>query len=150
MKTISLFKVSGFISVILGLLVGLCSCFDNSSNEEKEEIPLVSSAEFKDGGAYGSVLSITEEYGNINTEFIESDIKTLGIENASTFLLKYEMNAYEVHLGENYDVVPEGNWIALWRDGRLRIARNLENAAITLGCKEGDILFIKAKVGNEE
>ena len=60
------------------------------------------------------------------------------------------MNAYEVHLSENYDDVPEGNWIALWRDGRLRIARNLENAAITLGCKEGDILFIKAKVGNEE
>ena len=90
MKTISQFKVSGFISVILGLLVGLCSCFGNSSNEEKEEIPLVSSAEFKDGGAYGNVLSITEEYGNINTEFIKSDIKTLGIENASFFLLKYE------------------------------------------------------------
>lgn len=150
METKSLSKVCGIISVSLGFLIGLCSCFGAPPDENKDEIPLVSSAEFKDGGAYGSVLSITEEFGNINTEFIESDIKTLGIEPDSLFLLKYEMNVFEVYLGENYDDVGEGDWIALWRDGRLRIARNLDNAAMTLGCKEGDILFIRAKIGNEE
>jgi S-adenosylmethionine hydrolase len=150
MDTRSLSKICGIISVNLGFLIGLCSCSDTPPNENKEEIPLVSSAEFKDGGAYGSVLSITEEYGNINTEFIESDLKMLGIEPDSSFLLKYKMNVFEVHLGENYDDVGEGDWIAIWRDGRLRIARNLDNAAMKLGCKEEDILFVGAKIGNEE
>lgn len=148
MNTVPLFRVSVLISVSLGILIGLCGCFVTLPHEKKEEIPLVSTVEFKDGGAYGSLLSITAEYGNINTEFIESDIKALGIVSESHFILKYEMNVFEVFLGDSYDEVPQGLWVALWRGGRLRIARNLENAAITLGCKEGDKLFIKRKNGN--
>ena len=143
MERSPLFRISGLITVSSGILIWMCGCLVTLPGGEREKNLIVSLTEFKDGGGYGRVLSIGSEYGNINTEFTESDIKTLGIEANSYFRVKYNINVYEVYLGENYDDVPEGNWVALWRDGRLRIARNLENAAQTLGCKKDEILFIQ-------
>ena len=45
----------------------------------------VSSAEFVEGGAYTKIESISSTYGNINTEFIESDLQQLGISSQNPF-----------------------------------------------------------------
>jgi hypothetical protein len=102
-----------------------------------------SSAEFVEGGAYTKIESISSTYGNINTEFIEGDLLQLGISAKTRFQVRYGAQIFTVLLATTYGDVPRGEWVAfLTAEGRLRIARNHENAAKTLGCKEGDKIFI--------
>ncbi len=137
-----IFKLSAVLFFLAAIIIPSSEEKGDKSTVELE--PLVSVAEMKDGGAYGKVLSISSEFGNINTEFIDSDLKALGIEPESYFRMKYNKFSVKVFFGKNYSDVPNGDWVALWRDRRLRIARNSENAAQTLGCQEGDKLFIEA------
>ncbi len=103
----------------------------------------VSSAEFVEGGAYTKIESISSTYGNINTEFIEGDLQQLGISSKTRFQVSYGEQTFTVLLATTYGDVPRGEWVAfLTAEGRLRIARNYENASKTLGCKEGDKIFI--------
>ena len=101
-------------------------------------------AEFKDGGAYGQINSLSEGFGNLDTDLLESDLDKLGITQGSSFGLTHKETTVNVLMGTTYSDVPRGEWVALLnRDGTLRIARNLENAGETLGAKAGDRLFIK-------
>ena len=104
---------------------------------------VVSSAEFNDGGAYTRVANITSDYGNINTQFIAADLQTLAIAAKTHFQIQFGERTFRVLLATTYGDVTRGEWVAfLTAEGRLRIARNFENAAQTLGCEEGDEIFI--------
>ncbi len=100
--------------------------------------------ELKDGGAYGQIKSLSEGFGNLDTDLLSSDLAKLGITEGSRFALTHKETTVDVVMGTTYSDVPRGGWVALLnRDGTLRIARNLENAGETLGAKAGDRLFIK-------
>jgi pimeloyl-ACP methyl ester carboxylesterase len=104
----------------------------------------VSSAEFRDGGTYGRIREISQSYGNLYTDLVESDLSKLGIIKGSSFTVSHGDDTVTVMLGASYSDVPRGDWIGLFNsEGLLQIARNFENAARTLGCRQGDGLFIR-------
>ena len=112
---------------------------------------LVSSAEFSEGGAYTQVTNITSDYGNIDTQFTAEDLQTLAIAAKTHFQIQFEGRTFRVLLATTYGDVKRGEWVAFVRaEGRLRIARNYENAAQTLECEEGDkILILPDTTGKE-
>jgi S-adenosylmethionine hydrolase len=106
--------------------------------------PAVSLAEFRDGGAYGRISEISQSYGNLYTDLVQSDLSKLGIIMGSVFTVTHGDSTVNVLLGTTYSDVPRGDWVGLFNsEGLLQIARNFENAAKTLGCRHGDSLFIK-------
>ena len=117
--------------IVLLLFILLPGCAANQS-----------SLTYKDGGAYGRVTSITEDFGNLVTEISPAAMQTLGITRKAYFQMKFKNKAYKVYWGKDYGDVPKGKWIAVEREDRIRLARNLENAAKTLNCKVGDQVFI--------
>jgi pimeloyl-ACP methyl ester carboxylesterase len=103
-----------------------------------------STARFEHGGIYTKIAGISDEFGNLYTEIIEADLITRRIEPESYFSLHFKDTPFKVYYGATYSDVPRGQWVALLtREGNLKIARNLENAAETLGAREGDTLFIE-------
>jgi hypothetical protein len=109
-----------------------------------EPLPHVAStATFADGRAYASVLSLSEEFGNIYTAFVDSDLERLGISRGDYFTFGRDDKTFRVLLGKTYSDVPRGQWVAFFEDdASLKVARNLENAAATAGCAAGDTVFI--------
>ena len=103
-----------------------------------------SSALFKDGGAYAVIKYIHPAYGNMHIDFIEKDLKKLGIQKRTSFKLTFKNKQFKVFWGDAYGEVPKGEWIAfVTANGILEIARNFENAGKTLGCKVNDKIYIK-------
>ena len=103
----------------------------------------LSTAEFKDGGAYSKVIRIHPTYGNVDTEFTPADLEKLGIAKGEIFTVGFGDKKYKVLLGTTFKDVPKGEWIAFFKeDGLLKIARNFDSAVDLLGCKEGDKIFI--------
>ena len=101
-------------------------------------------AVFKDGGAYSKVIRVHPKYGNIDTELVPSDIEKLGINKGDTFTVHFEKKSFKIYLGITFSDVSKGEWIAFFKeDGLLKIARNHDSAAKLLGCKEGNMVFIK-------
>jgi len=87
----------------------------------------------------GVVRAIMSDYGNIDTSFEPADLQSIGVAKGDTFTVGFGDKEFEVYLGDTYSDVPRGDWVAfITADGKLRIARNFENAAQTLGVKEGD------------
>lgn len=102
-----------------------------------------SSALFKDGGAYAVIKYIHPAYGNMHFDFIETDLKKLGIQKGTSFKLTFKDKQVNVFWGDAYGDVPKGEWIAfVTANGILEVARNFENAGKTLGCKVGDKIYI--------
>lgn len=99
---------------------------------------------FKDGRAYAKVTGFSPAYGNTYTEFVTSDLNRLGVKKGDMFTVGLGKKEYPIKLGATYGDVPRGDWVAFFEaDGFLKIARNFANAAETLGCKEGDMIFLK-------
>jgi pimeloyl-ACP methyl ester carboxylesterase len=108
-----------------------------------------SSALYKEGGAYAVVKYIHPVYGNMNINFIEKDLKKLGIQKRTSFKLTFKDKQVSVFWGDAYGDVPKGEWIAfVTANGTLEVARNFENAGKTLGCKVGDKIFIPHGMGD--
>ncbi|MEJ2131185.1 MAG: SAM-dependent chlorinase/fluorinase [Gammaproteobacteria bacterium] len=96
-------------------------------------------------GIAAQVESISEEYGNVNTTVTWEQVLELGLEPGSTFTIRFGDKTFQVTLGTTYGDVERGEWIGLITDtGILRLARNFENAAQTLGCEVGDTITISA------
>ncbi len=92
----------------------------------------------------GMVRAINPEWGNIDTDFVSSDLERLGITKGVIFTVQFEDKSFEVMMATTYDDVPQGEWVAfITPEGFLRIARNVENAVKLLGCKQGDSIVIK-------
>ncbi len=89
------------------------------------------------------VRQVTVEYGNIDTDFNRHGIVELGIQPHETFAVSVDGRRVTVKFASTYSDVPEGAWVAfINEDDRLRLARNLANAAETLGVVEGDTIRI--------
>ncbi len=106
--------------------------------------PPASVAQFHDGGASAAITRVDAVYGNFNTKFVASDLEKLGLRKGSKFALIFDGRTVEVLYGTTYSDVARGEWVAFMEaDGYLKIARNFENAAAILGCKESDQTFIQ-------
>jgi S-adenosylmethionine hydrolase len=94
--------------------------------------------------ASGMVRAINPEWGNIDTDFVSSDLERLGITKGVIFTVQFKDKSFKVMMATTYDDVQQGEWVAfITPDGFLRIARNVESAAKLLGCKQGDSIVIK-------
>ena len=101
---------------------------------------------FKDGGAYGTVTRVELPFGNLDTSFVESDVRSIGIAPGDTFHVRCRDKAVDIVLGSNFGDVPRGEWVAVFSlQDTLRIARNFASAAEASGCKAGDSLFISKR-----
>ena len=91
----------------------------------------------------GKVIAISQDYGNLDTSFVPDDLKRLGIKPGDSFQVGFSDKRFDVYLGQAYSDVPKGDWVAFFTQaGNLRIARNLDDAAKTLGVKQGDALTL--------
>lgn len=103
-------------------------------------------AVFRDGGAYGSVLRVELPFGNIDTSFVESDLRSIGIVAGASFQLRCRDKTVDILLGSTFGDVARGEWVAFFSpQGTLKIARNFADAAQASGCKPGDGLFISKR-----
>jgi len=89
--------------------------------------------------ARGTILLITEDFGNMDTSISEAELDELGISFGGSFDLTHKGTTVSVHFGFTYSDVPEGEWVSFINEtAKLRIARNYENAAMTLKASVGD------------
>ena len=96
------------------------------------------------------VVSISEEYANINTDISKKRLASIGIEVGSRFTAHFENQKIKALLGKDYSDVSRGDWIALIEeDGTLQLAISFGNAATKIGCAAGDTLYIESPTGNE-
>ncbi len=104
---------------------------------------LNSSAEFVGDTAINSIISISENHGNIFSGFVAADLQRLGISINSHFQLTLGTQTVRVFWGTNYHDVGLGEWVAfISADDSLMIARNTDNACATVSCKTGDPLIL--------
>jgi S-adenosylmethionine hydrolase len=102
------------------------------------------SAIYDRSSASGMVIAINPEWGNVDTDFVYSDLERLGITKGVIFTVQFKDKSFKVMMASTYDDVQQGEWVAfITAEGFLRIARNVESAANLLGCKPGDRIIIK-------
>ena len=96
------------------------------------------------------VVSISQEYANINTDVDEEELAALGIVRGTQFTATLGQERISALLGSDYSDVPRGDWVALIeRDERdstrtyLQLAISFGNAATEIGCAVGDTLYIE-------
>ena len=90
------------------------------------------------------VVSLSEEYANINTNISEEMLRGHGIVSGKTFAAHYRDQTVQALLGKDYSDVDRGDWIALIEeDGNLQLAISFGHAATEWGCSPGDTLFIE-------
>ena len=96
------------------------------------------------------VVSISEEYANINTDISKKRLASIGIEVGSRFTAHFENQKIKALLGKDYSDVSRGDWIALIEeDDTLQLAISFGNAATKIGCAAGDTLYIESPTANE-
>ena len=106
-------------------------------------IPISTSAE----SMIGTVQSISEEYGNLESSITSAAMESLGITVNNHFIMDYRGTKITVYFGKSYSDVEIGGWISFinW-ENKLRIARNKRNAAETLNAKVGDSFTISKQM----
>ncbi len=98
---------------------------------------------FTDGGASGNVTAVQLPFGNLLTSFVETDLRSIGIESGDSFQVRCRDRTFNVLFGRGFGDVAAGDWVAFRSaQGTLTIARNLANAADASGCMAGDALFV--------
>ncbi len=98
----------------------------------------------------GRVISISQEYANINTDLSEEALAAVGIVGGTQLTARFGDQERSALLGSGYSDVPRGDWIALIeRDEQdstrtyLQLAISFGNAATEVGCAVGDTLYIE-------
>lgn len=133
--------------LVFFLAVMLSSCvFVNSGSvggSETTAVAPVSTALLTTDSARGQITEVGAEYGNLETSLVATDLLHIGLAKGDTFTAVCNKNEVSVYLGDTYEDVAEGEWIAFlnW-EGKLRLARNLKNASETLSAKAGDVVTI--------
>ena len=90
-----------------------------------------------------TVVRISEEYANINTDVDRDDLSARGITHGTVFKVNFRDRTLNALLGKGYSDVPRGEWVGLIEDdGNLQLAISFGNAATDLGCSVGDTLYI--------
>ena len=113
-----------------------------ASRPREMEATTAAAAVFKDGGAYGAVTRVELPFGNLETSFVEPDLRTAGIGPGDHFQVRCRDKAFDILLGKGFRDVPNGEWVAFYSQGRLKVARSFASAAEASGCKAGDSLFL--------
>ncbi len=110
--------------------------------------PLYSLAE-SPASTNGTIEVIGDEYGNLETSITQADLDSLALVLGDNFTMTFGKTSVSIHLGKTYEDVENGEWISFinW-EKKLRIARNLANAAETLNAKAGDSFSIN-KIASE-
>ena len=94
----------------------------------------------------GTILSISDDFGNIDTSISQADLDNLGISIGGNFNLQHNDTMVSVHFGFTYSDVPDGEWVSFINEtAKLRFARNYENAAMTLKAEVGDKITISSQ-----
>jgi S-adenosylmethionine hydrolase len=89
------------------------------------------------------VVSISNEYKNINTDLSGERLAAGGIIGGSTFRALLRDRSIDVFLGTGYADVDRDEWVGMIEeDGTLQIAVSFGHAATVLGCAVGDTLYI--------
>jgi WD40 repeat protein len=97
----------------------------------------------KDGGVYGTVTRLEPPFGNLETSFVLSDLRSVGIVPASRFDMRCGEKTFTILLGEHWGDVSPGEWVAyLSAEGDVIIARNGANASELSGCEASDSVFV--------
>jgi dipeptidyl aminopeptidase/acylaminoacyl peptidase len=108
--------------------------------------PALPATVFKDAAAYGMVPGLDPPFGNLETSFIESDIRALGIAAGDTFHLQCREKTFGVLLGTTWSDVARGEWAAFFSlEGTLIIARNTASAVEASGCAAGSRVFVSKR-----
>lgn len=99
---------------------------------------------FFNRGALAEITEIDPHHGNIETALTSHDLHRLGIQPGDRFVASAGEKRLEFTWGATYSDVPEGEGIAFvnWAN-HIRLARNHENAAKTLGVKAADSVFVR-------
>ena len=106
-------------------------------------LPLLKSGGDKAGLVPATVVRISDEYANINTDVSQVDLSVHGITHGTVFTVSFRDRTLTVLLGEDYSDVSRGEWVGLIEDdGNLQLAISFGNAATDLGCSVGDTLYI--------
>ena len=101
---------------------------------------------FKDGAAYGTVTRIELPFGNLDTTFVASDLRSLGISPKETIQVRCGGKVVDVFFGRAFADVPRGEWVAFVSpEGTLKIARNFASAAEASGCKATDTVVLSKR-----
>lgn len=91
----------------------------------------------------GNITEVTSDYGNLDTDITYMQLEELGCGVGDEFVIIHGEQRVTAHFGETYGDVPRGEWVGLLNSmGNLRLARNYDNAAETLGVKSGDEIAI--------
>ncbi len=105
-----------------------------------------STAAFHGPAAAGVVRQIRPLYGNIYTNFVEDDLKKLGIEIGTRFSFSKGLQTHAITFAKAYSDVPLQAWVAfIDSEGYVQLSRNYANAAETLNAQPGDPLIIAGK-----
>lgn len=99
---------------------------------------------FKDGRAYGNVVRLEPPFGNLETSFVESDLRALRITRGSSFEMVCRDKTLTPILGQHWSDVPRGEWVAyLSIEGNLIVGRNSASAFDASGCQPGDTVMLR-------
>ena len=106
-------------------------------------LSLLKSGEDKADLFPATVVRISEEYANINTDVDLDDLSARGITHGTVFKVNFRDRTLNALLGKGYSDVPRGEWVGLIEDdGKLQLAISFGKAARDLGCSVGDTLYI--------
>jgi len=102
-----------------------------------------STATAEDGKVTGHIRHLVPVYGNFIASFVLADLEALGLKTGDSFALTAGGETVPVYLGQSYEDVPVGDWVAFPdADGYLLICRNYAHAVNTLGVAKGDAVVI--------
>jgi len=109
-------------------------------------VPLANhpAVEISDGAAHGRVQEVTDDYGNIFTNYTAEDLARVGVNPGDEFQLEARGRSWRVRYGTNYTDVPRGEWVAFLRaEGVMLFAICYGNASATSGVHAGDVLVVR-------
>lgn len=88
------------------------------------------------------VVSVSDNHGNLDTDLDQHGMVEFGLQPRETFAVSAGDIRVTVLFATTYSDVAEGQWVAFMNDGYLRLARNMANAAETLGVEPGSAIHI--------
>ena len=102
-----------------------------------------STAEFKNGKAYGKVFKISPAHGSFTTKFTKGDLNKLGIKKGDSFIIGFGKNKHKIFWGTSYWSATKGDFVCfITAEGYVLVSYLLDRAAKLLGCKKGDRVFV--------
>lgn len=102
-----------------------------------------------EGGFEARVTGVTADVGDLGLNAQPPDFAQAGIAPGTWFALVAKGQTYRVRYGREFTGLKRGQWVAFPDgEGFFYLGRNRENAAVTAGLKEGDLVVIRRLAGD--